>query len=107
VLAAPFADAHLRIVLALFDLTYGSRRRSVHTTATKLAIRAGRRPCANAKRVGGSFRGALKVLIDEGVIVRADGAGRRSPRTVAVQTDYRRWGRFAVANDQQHHAGKE
>lgn len=97
ILAAPFNGAQLRIILALFRVTYGWRRRTVKCTETELARWSGMAPGPDARRAGGTFRQALKTLVKEGVVMRIEGTRGSPESTLAIQKDYEKWGEFSVA----------
>lgn len=82
----------IRILLALIRLTYGWRRKTVRIRQADLAAAAG-------VKYSGSFRLQLQELIDEHVVleVEASAGGRGKAPLYALQKDFSRWGRFAVA----------
>lgn len=97
ILMAPFSGPQLRIVLALFRLTYGWRRISVKLTVSELATFAGMPPGPDAERAGGAFRKDLRDLVRSGVVLAPDARSGAKVITWAVQKDYAKWGRFSVA----------
>jgi hypothetical protein len=87
--AAPFTATQYKILGALVRLTYGWREKAVMVSHAELTEMIG---VAN----GGGFRRALHELIDEGVVLGSSGLGTfRS--TYAIQKDFTRWGKFAIA----------
>lgn len=98
ILAAGFSGQQLAILFALMRLTYGWRRRSVRLTVEELSRYAGAARGADAKRVGGTFRAALKGLIDNHV-VRAPSEKNQGRHAVTlwIEKDFEQWGNYAIA----------
>src|SRR4051812_9959424 len=82
ILDTELSGAQLRIVLALFRLTFGWRKRSVTISPSELAKLTRLSPT-------GGFRRALSELVDNGVVVELKD-GRSF--TYAIQKDYVKWG---------------
>jgi phage replication O-like protein O len=99
ILAARFGPAHLRILFALFRMTYGWRRSTVKCTETALARWAGMEPGPQTKRASGTFRLALRELVANNVVLRVDGMRGSPESTFSIQKDFTRWREFASAED--------
>lgn len=89
-LDADFTGAQMRIVLVLFRLTYGWRRKTVTISIPELAALTRQAP------VGG-FRRALQDLIAAGVVLRIDGGVGAVRSTYHIQKDFTQWGRYSIA----------
>lgn len=97
ILAAGFSTSQLHILMALLRVTYGWRRSTVKCTETQLAIWAGMQPGPDVKRASGTFRQALKLLVQEGVVRRVDGMRGSPESTFSIQKDYVKWGQYSSA----------
>lgn len=102
ILDADFSKAQMRILIALIRLTYGWRKKTVMLALidlvrfTRLSPSAARRDTKHEGEISGGFKAALKELTDNGVVLCMRGGGALRS-TYAIQKDFSRWGKFAVA----------
>ncbi len=100
IIKAGFTCRQHQILLALFRLTYGWRKRSVLLTELELA-RLANAADEKAKRAGGAFRADLGVLLRWRIVLRQEAPeyGRRGQFVWAINKNFEDWGVFSVAEN--------
>ena len=91
-LGADFSPVQFKMLHGLIRLSYGWGRRTVTLSHGELADAIG-------ATASGHFRGALRDLIDSGVVLLVDAGTGARRATYAVQKDFTKWGRWATHPD--------
>jgi phage replication O-like protein O len=91
-LDADFSPAQFKILHGLIRLSFGWGKRTVTLSHAELASVIG-------MNASGSFRAALRELVQNGVVNLVDAGGGNAKATYALQKDFTKWGRWATHPD--------